>query len=211
MRLRHIAGAEQMIENSSHVVHDPEAWRGRWGEQFGSGNPVRMEIGMGKGKFLMELASRNPQVNYVGVERYSSVLLQAVRKQEELCLPNVRFLRADALQLPEMFAKGEIERIYLNFSDPWPKDRHAKRRLTSPRFLRVYEQILTEGGMVEFKTDNEELFAYSLEAIPAAGWRIVMETRDLHHSPYMEGNVMTEYEEKFSVEGKAICKLVATR
>ena len=211
MRLRHIPGAEQRIEESVHVVREPELCRGRWAEVFGNGNPVYMEIGMGKGRFLMELAAANPEINYVGVERYSSVLLKAIQKQEELLLPNVRFLREDALELPQMFGPGEVKRIYLNFSDPWPKDRHAKRRLTSPRFMEVYSQILAEDGSVEFKTDNAELFAYSLESIPAAGWRVVMETRDLHHSRYAEGNVMTEYEEKFAAKGNPICKLIAVR
>lgn len=211
MRLRHIPGAEQRIEESVHVVREPELCRGRWAEVFGNGNPVYMEIGMGKGRFLMELAAANPEINYVGVERYSSVLLKAIQKQEELLLPNVRFLREDALELPQMFGPGEVKRIYLNFSDPWPKDRHAKRRLTSPRFMEVYSQILAEDGSVEFKTDNAELFAYSLESIPSAGWRVVMETRDLHHSRYAEGNVMTEYEEKFAAKGNPICKLIAVR
>ncbi len=211
MRLRHIPGAEQRIEESVHVVREPELCRGRWAEVFGNGNPVYMEIGMGKGRFLMELAAANPEINYVGVERYSSVLLKAIQKQEELLLPNVRFLREDALELPQMFGPGEVKRIYLNFSDPWPKDRHAKRRLTSPRFMEVYSQILAEDGSVEFKTDNAELFAYSLESIPSAGWRVVMETHDLHHSRYAEGNVMTEYEEKFAAKGNPICKLIAVR
>ncbi len=211
MRLRHISGAEQKIEESIHVIQEPKMWKGRWAELFGNEYPIHMEIGMGKGKFLMEMAKAAPRINYVGVERYSSVLLKAVQKQEELLLPNIRFLCIDALELPEMFADGEVGRIYLNFSDPWPKDRHAKRRLTSPRFMKVYDQILAADGSVEFKTDNMELFDYSLESIPASGWKIEMETRDLHHSPYAAGNVMTEYEEKFSSRGNPICKLIAVR
>lgn len=211
MRLRHIPGAEQRIEDSVHVVQTPSGNKGRWALVFGNDNPVHMEIGMGKGRFLMKLAEANPSVNYVGVERYSSVLLKAVEKQEELNLPNVRFLCIDALELPEIFEEGEVKRIYLNFSDPWPKDRHAKRRLTSPRFMKVYDRILAADGSVEFKTDNVGLFEYSLESIPASGWRILMETRDLYHSPYGEGNVMTEYEEKFSSKGNPICKLIAVR
>ncbi len=211
MRLRHITGAEQRIAESVHVVSDPEAHKGRWHEIYGNDRPVHVEIGMGKGRFLMELARRNPQINYLGVEVYSSVLLKAVQKQEEELLPNVRFLCADALGLAEMLGPGEASRIYLNFSDPWPKERHAKRRLTSPRFLAVYDRILAPEGTLEFKTDNRELFAYSLESIPSAGWEIVFSTFDLHHSAYAEGNVMTEYEEKFASEGKPICKLVATR
>ena len=211
MRLRHITGAEQRIAESIHVVSDPEAHRGRWPEVYGNDHPIHVEIGMGKGKFLMELARQNPQINYLGVEIYSSVLLKAVQKQEEEQLPNVRFLCVDALRLADILGPGEAAKIYLNFSDPWPKDRHAKRRLTSPRFLTVYDRILTPDGTVEFKTDNRELFAYSLESVPAAGWEIIYSTFDLHHSEYAEGNVMTEYEEKFAAEGKPICKLVATR
>ncbi len=211
MRLRHIAGAEQQVAESVYAVSDPQAKRGRWTEVYGSDHPIHVEIGMGKGKFLMELARRNPRVNYLGVERYSSVLLKAVQKQEEERLPNVRFLCGDALELADILSPGEAARIYLNFSDPWPKERHAKRRLTSPRFLAVYDRILTPDGVIEFKTDNRPLFEYSLESISAAGWEIIHSTFDLHHSAYAEGNVMTEYEEKFAAEGKPICKLVASR
>ncbi len=211
MRLRHIAGAEQRIAESMYVVQTPAEIRGRWAEEFGNNYPIHMEIGMGKGRFLMELAESNPRINYIGVEVYSSVLLKAVQKQETAQLPNIRFLCIDALGLAEVLASGEVEKIYLNFSDPWPKDRHAKRRLTSPRFLKVYDQILAPKGTVEFKTDNRALFDYSMESIPSAGWEILYYTYDLHHSEYAVGNVMTEYEEKFISEGKPICKLVASR
>lgn len=212
MRLRHIKGAEQQIAQSPFVVNQPTLVKGRWNaEIFHNENPIRMEVGMGKGKFLMELAQIHPEINFIGVERYSSVLLKAIQKMEEWKLPNVRFLCEDAGELAEMFGEGEVERLYLNFSDPWPKDRHAKRRLTSPGFMDVYDKILKAEGVVEFKTDNQGLFAYSLEAIPEAGWQIDLHTFDLHNSPYAEGNVMTEYETKFSSEGKPICKLIASR
>ena len=211
MRLRHVPGAEQRIEESAYIVQKAVDGKNQWPEVFGNENPIHLEIGMGKGKFLMELATANPQINYVGVERYSSVLLKAIQKQEVLQLPNVRFLRIDALELPELFGRGETERIYLNFSDPWPKERHAKRRLTSPRFMKVYDYILSAGGTVEFKTDNERLFEYSLESIPQEGWKIIMATRDLHHSIYAANNVMTEYEEKFAAKGNPIFKLIAAR
>ena len=142
---------------------------------------------------------------------YSSVLLKAIQKRKGMDLPNLWFLRIDARALADVFAPGEVSRIYLNFSDPWPKDRHAKRRLTSPEFMAVYDKILKAQGTVEFKTDNRGLFDYSLESIPKAGWIITLQTFDLHHSPYAEGNVMTEYETKFSAEGKPICKLTAQR
>ena len=209
MRLRHIKGAEEEIANSPYVIQDPKAVKGKWRQLFGNPNPIRIEIGMGKGKFIMELAAQNPDVNYVGIERYSSVLLRGLQKREQLELSNIYFIRLDALELAEVFEAGEVERIYLNFSDPWPKDRHAKRRLTSPAFLSVYEKILSDQGQIEFKTDNQDLFAYSLESIPSAGWTITEYTRDLHNSPMVLGNVMTEYETKFSSLGKPICKLIA--
>jgi len=211
MRLRHIPGAEEAIESSPYVIRQPDQFRGRFRELFGNDNPVRIEVGMGKGKFIMRLAEQNPQVNYIGIERYSSVLLRALQKREELELPNIYFLCVDAKDLAEIFAPGEVDRIYLNFSDPWPKDRHAKRRLTSPDFMKVYDRILKKDGTVEFKTDNQGLFDYSLESIPEAGWTVDAFTRDLHHSAMAEGNVMTEYEEKFSALGNPICKLIASR
>lgn len=211
MRLRHEKGAEEKIAGSRFVVQEPEKLKGRWHEYFGNANPIRIEVGMGKGRFIMELARQNPGINYIGIERYSTVLLKALKKREELELGNVCFLRIDALTLADVFGEGEIDRIYLNFSDPWPKDRHAKRRLTSERFLPVYDKILKEDGRLEFKTDNQDLFAYSLESIPACGWRIDAKTFDLHHDAMAEGNVMTEYEMKFAAAGKPICKLIASR
>ncbi len=211
MRLRHIRGAEAAIEASSCVVQEPVQWKGRFRELFGNDHPIHIEVGMGKGKFIMELAGKNPEINYIGIERYPSVLLRALQKREELELSNIWFMCVDAKLLAEIFAPGEVERIYLNFSDPWPKDRHAKRRLTSPEFMKVYDQILAKDGTVEFKTDNQDLFTYSLESIPEAGWRIEAFTRDLHHSEMAMGNVMTEYETKFSAMGNPICKLIAAR
>ena len=211
MRLRHIKGAEEEIAVSPYVVQDPQSLKGEWHRFFGNDNPIRIEVGMGKGKFIMELAGRHPDVNFIGIERYPSVLLRALKKRGELELPNIYFLCVDARELSDIFAPGEVDRIYLNFSDPWPKDRHAKRRLTSPDFMRVYDAVLARDGRLEFKTDNQELFTYSLRSIPEAGWRIEAFTRDLHHSELAEGNVMTEYETKFSAMGNPICKLVASR
>ncbi|MCI8724902.1 MAG: tRNA (guanosine(46)-N7)-methyltransferase TrmB [Hungatella sp.] len=211
MRLRHIPGSEQQIAESPYVIGNPEEKKAHWADVFGNENPVHIEVGMGKGKFLMELAGMHPDINYVGIERYSTVLLKAIRKQEALKLPNLFFLREDAGTLADIFGPGEVAKIYLNFSDPWPKDRHAKRRLTSPRFMAVYDRILKPEGIVEFKTDNQELFAYSLQSVPEAGWNVDWHTFDLHHSEYGEGNVMTEYEAKFSAQGKPICKLTASR
>lgn len=211
MRLRHIKGAEEQIAESPYVIQDTQGLKGKWHEFFGNQNPVRIEVGMGKGKFIMELAEKNPDVNYIGIERYSSVLLRGLQKRSQLELSNIYFMRIDALELADVFDAGEVDRIYLNFSDPWPKDRHAKRRLTSDRFLPIYDQILKKDGIIEFKTDNQDLFRYSLESIPEAGWTVDAHTFDLHNSEMAEGNVMTEYETKFCSEGKPICKLVASR
>ena len=211
MRLRHIPGAEETIAASPYVVQDPQSFKGRFCQLFGNKNPIRIEVGMGKGRFIMEMAQAHPDVNYIGIERYSSVLLRALQKREGLDLDNIYFMCIDAKTLGDVFAPGEVDRIYLNFSDPWPKDRHAKRRLTSPEFLAVYDSVLAPEGTVEFKTDNRGLFDYSLESIPAAGWTVDAHTFDLHHCDMAEGNVMTEYEMKFSAKGQPICKLIASR
>ena len=212
MRLKHVKGAEEAIAANEYVVHDAKERPGKWQELFGNDHPIHIEIGMGKGQFLMELARRNPDINYLGMERYSSVLLRALQKMEEEPLPNLYFLCEDAAELPEMFANGELNRIYLNFSDPWPKARHAKRRLTSTEFLARYNLVLAADGQIEFKTDNMDLFDFSLESVEEAGWRLVGCSRDLHHDPTMnKGNIMTEYEEKFSAKGNPIYKLVAIR
>lgn len=212
MRLRNIPGSKEVITESACVVQNPEQQKGKWKNIFGNDNPIHIEVGMGKGRFIMDMASIHPEINYIGIEMYDSVLLRAVQKKEqrEEELKNVVFIRMDARILPEVFEKGEVERIYLNFSDPWPKERHAKRRLTSRQFLERYDQILAEGGRVEFKTDNRPLFEFSLEEVQESGWTLVAHTFDLHHTPEMlEGNVMTEYEEKFSSMGNPIHKLTA--
>ena len=213
MRLRNIQGAKEVIANSSWVVQEPEEKKGNWKAVFGKEQPLHIEVGMGKGRFLMDMAKLHPEINYIGIEMYDSVLLRAVQKAESLEEPlsNLLFLRMDARDLPEVFEKGEVGRIYLNFSDPWPKDRHAKRRLTSHEFLERYEKILPEEGLVEFKTDNRDLFEFSLEEIRnAPNWTLNAYTYDLHNNEEMNrGNVMTEYEEKFSSAGHPICKLIA--
>ena len=212
MRLRNVPGAREVMIENKYVFTEPEGMKGTWKDVFGNSNPVHIEIGMGKGVFITTLASQNPDINYVGIEKYSSVLLRAVEKQDELQLPNLRFIRMDAENIEEVFDKDEVDRIYLNFSDPWPKDRHAKRRLTSRQFFARYDQILKKEGHLEFKTDNQDLFTFSLEEVPEAGWKLDASTRDLHHDPILnEGNVMTEYEEKFSSKGNPICKLIASR
>ena len=212
MRLKNVPGSREVIAQSRFVIHDPERLRGKWAEEFGNGAPVRVEIGMGKGRFIMDMARLHPEVNYVGIEKYSSVLLRAIQKMEEEELPNVRLIRMDAEEITEVFGPGEVDRMYLNFSDPWPKDRHAKRRLPSRQFLARYDQILKKDGLLEFKTDNRALFDFALEELEPAGWRAEAVTFDLHHDARMnEGNVMTEYEERFSAAGNPICKYVIGR
>ena len=213
MRLRNIPGAKEAVMESAFVVQRPQEKKGGWAQVYPQTGPIHIEVGMGKGQFLMELARRNPQVNYLGIEMYDSVLLRALQRMAEIDeLPNLLFMREDARLLPEIFRKGEVEKIYLNFSDPWPKARHAKRRLTSREFLNRYERILVPEGVVEFKTDNRGLFEFSLEEIREAGGRLLACTYDLHNDAKMcEGNVMTEYEEKFSSLGNPIYKLVTAR
>lgn len=212
MRLRNIPGSREIIAENKWCVQEPEKQKSCWHQLFGNNNPIHIEIGMGKGQFLMALAERNPDINYVGIEKYSSVLLRALQKMEEQPLDNLKFIRMDAETITEVFDKDEVARIYLNFSDPWPKDRHAKRRLTSKEFFARYDQILQKNGHVEFKTDNVDLFDFSLEQVELAQWNLVAFTRDLHHDASMnEGNIMTEYEARFSAMGNPIHKLVANR
>ncbi len=211
MRLRNIRGSRETVAASDTVVHEPEQQKGQWKKLFGNDHPLHVEIGMGKGKFIMELAAANPQINYIGIEKYSSVLLRALEKRNELELDNLYLIRFDAEYLNDIFDPDEIDRIYLNFSDPWPKDRHAKRRLTSKEFLSKYDQCLKRDGEVIFKTDNRILFDFSVEEAAVAGWKLKEVTYDLHHSDYMDGNVMTEYEERFSALGNPIHRLVAYR
>ena len=211
MRLRNVPGARETIIENQFSIQQPEQMKGKWAEVFQNDHPIHIEVGMGKGQFIIEMARRNPEVNYIGIEKYSSVLVRAVEKLEDFEQDNLRLIRMDAENIEEVFDKDEVDRIYLNFSDPWPKDRHAKRRLTSTRFLERYDNILTPEGRVMFKTDNKDLFDCSLEQVEEAGWILENHTYDLHHSEYNEGNVMTEYEEKFSAKGNPICRLVAYR
>lgn len=225
MRLRNIPRAESVLANSEMVIKNERHFRGKWNSEiFHNNHPLHIEVGMGKGQFILTLAEQNPDINYIGIERYSSVLLRAVEKLEvtsdssseetvTLHLPNLRFICMDATDLPEVFAENEVSRIYLNFSDPWPKARHARRRLTSAEFFARYDKILIPDGTVEFKTDNRDLFDFSTEQLETSDiWKMTACTYDLHHDPAMnEGNVMTEYEEKFSSMKHPINKLIAAR
>lgn len=212
MRLRNIPGSREIIAEHAFCVQEPERQKGIWHQIFENTNPIHIEIGMGKGQFIMTLARQNPEINYIGIEKYSSVLIRAIQKIGTESLPNLRFIRMDAETITEVFGKEEISRIYLNFSDPWPKDRHAKRRLTSKEFFARYSQILKKEGCVEFKTDNTDLFEFSLVEIGLACWFPDAVTRNLHQdAEMMEGNIMTEYEQRFSAMGNPICKVIAYR
>ncbi len=212
VRLRNVRGSRETIAESEYCIKDYEGHKGKWKELFGNDNPIMIEIGMGKGTFIMEMARTNPDINYVGIEKYSSVLVRALEKRtNEPELRNLLFIRMDAEFIEDAFSKDEVAGIYLNFSDPWPKDRHSGRRLTSPKFLSRYDNILAKDGLITFKTDNVSLFDFSLESAKESGWTIVNETRDLHGSVYNEGNIMTEYEKKFSELGNKICRMVISR
>ena len=210
MRLRNVPGAREEIEKNEYVIQKPEEMPGTWQIVFGNDHPIEIEIGMGKGRFIMDKAKANPEINYVGIEKFSSVLVRALQKMAEDPIPNVRFIRMDAEEITNVFGKEEVDKIYLNFSDPWPKDRHAKRRLPSRAFLERFEVILKKKGTLEFKTDNRSLFDFALGEIEPAGWELLGVTYDLHHDEVMgQGNIMTEYEEKFSQKGNPICKLIS--
>ena len=212
MRLRNIPGARDMIAASPWVVQKPEDHCGQWKSFFGNNHPLHLEIGTGKGRFIMQLAQEHPEINYIGIEKYSSVLLRCLEKQQELELKNLIFIRGDAELINTYFAEGEIDKIYLNFSDPWPKERHARRRLPSSEYLRRYDRILVQGGSIEFKTDNRGLFDFAVEEVSQSAFEITQITYDLHNDPVMSvGNIMTEYEEKFSKKGNKICKYILRR
>lgn len=209
MRLRHIKGAEEAIATNRFVIQNPQEMKGHWQDVFPDNSPLHIEIGMGKGRFIMDMAEAHPDINYIGIEMYSSVLLRATQKMEERELSNLRFILIDATYIEDIFAEGEVDKIYLNFSDPWPKDRHAKRRLPSRQFLKRFSGVLADRGQIEFKTDNRGLFDFAMEEIDEGGFILVKHSYDLHaNEDMMVGNIMTEYEEKFSSIGNPICKYI---
>ena len=209
MRMRNIPNAADKLALSACYVSDPAALKGKWREHLHIEGPLHVEIGSGKGRFITTLAHAQPGTAFVAIERYTSILTKLVRKIPEEGLTNLAVVNIDARALADCFNPGEIDRIYLNFSDPWPKSRHENRRLTYRSFLDLYRGVLSPDGEVHFKTDNAGLFDYSLESFPAAGWRLAHVTRDLHADLPPEGNVMTEYEEKFSAMGHPIHRLTA--
>ncbi len=218
MRLRNIPGAREMVAESPRCISPESAVKGQWNTVFGRTAPLIIEIGMGKGRFIIDMALKHPEADFVGIERYESVIVKALRKLDrrekagEAMPGNLRFLCADAADIEKYFSKGEVSSIYLNFSDPWPKDRHAKRRLVYRRFLNLFSEVLKEDGRIEFKTDNAALFDFALSELEPAEWQALYQTYDLHSDPeQMKVNIMTEYEEKFSSQGNKICKYVISK
>lgn len=208
MRLRNVKNAREIVDNSPFVVHEPKEYKGKYNEVFGNDNPIELEIGMGKGNFIIDKAIKNPNINYIGVERYESVLCRALEKLEDKQLPNVKIICIDAIELDEVFDK-EVSTIYLNFSDPWPKKRHAKRRLTSHVFLPVYDLIFKDEKVIVQKTDNVGLFESSIVSLSTYGYTIEDISLDLA-STGME-NSLTEYEAKFMSQGIKINYLKASK
>ena len=217
MRLRHIKGCEDFITDAKECIREDKAiaLKGKIQNIFDIRRPLQIEIGMGKGQFIRNMAIKHPDINFIGVERYESVLIKAVQRKRNLeadkTIDNLRFLCADARKLAEIFEVGEADKIFLNFSDPWPKDRHADRRLTSPYFLDIYDRILKSDGVIEFKTDNVGLFEYSLKVIKDSKWRLDFCSFDFHSEKESDENIMTEYEEKFAGQGNKICKMIISR
>ena len=209
MRLKNVKGANEIIIKGRYYVEDPYINKGNWNKIFNNNNPIYIEIGIGKGKFIVENAIKYPNINFIGIEKYDSVLVRAIQKSNELELNNLKLVRMDAKRIEEVF-DNEVDRIYLNFSDPWPKDRHYKRRLTSYVFLDKYEHIFKNNKYIIMKTDNIDLFNFSLESLTNHGYNIEFMTNDLHSLNNVD-NIMTEYEEKFSNKGIKINKLIARK
>lgn len=209
MRLRKQRGAmEKLLSYSEYVVNEEDAANFSISDKFHSKGPVNIEIGTGRGKFITSFAKNNPGLNYVGIECKEEVLIKAVQKAEDMGLQNIKFIIGDALRMNEYFSSGQVERIFINFCDPWPKRRHAKRRLVYRKFLDVYKAILVPRGEIHFKTDNEKLFEFALNEMSGSGLRLKNITFDLHSSDY-EGNITTEYEEKFAQRGMKIFRCEA--
>lgn len=199
LRLKHVKGASERIQNSPYVVQEVELYKRKMNTLFPNHNPLHIEVGMGKGKFIIENAKKNPMINYIGIEKYDSVIVRAVEHLENETLENVKLLCQDATYIDSFFGK-EVDTIYLNFSDPWPKDRHAKRRLTSDVFLKRYDTIFKKGKHIILKTDNRHLFEYSLKSFTDYGYAIKDISLSLYQDPEREP-IATEYEEKFHKKG----------
>ncbi|WP_204465599.1 tRNA (guanosine(46)-N7)-methyltransferase TrmB [Shouchella xiaoxiensis] len=210
MRLRHKPWArEELDKRPNLVIQNPASFQGKWKDVFEKNQPLHIEVGTGKGQFITNMAIQNPTINFIGVERYESVLLTAMEKAELAGLKNLKFLGQDVKNLNQFFAENEVDRLFINFTDPWPKSRHEKRRLTYKTFLAIYKQVLKKDGEIHFKTDNQGLFEYSLHSMSTFGLSLKNVSLDLHNSA-IENNIMTEYEERFSEKGMRIYRLEAT-
>lgn len=208
MRLKNVKGANDIIIKGLYYIDNPSIYKGKWNKLFNNNNPLYIELGMGKGDFIINNALKYPNINFIGIEKYDSVIVRAIQKSNELELNNLKLLRLDVINIDDVFDK-EIDKIYLNFSDPWPKERHAKRRLTSNIFLDKYSKIFKNDYIIEMKTDNIDLFDYSLESLSNYGYDILYLTNDLHNENI--DNIETEYEHKFSSNGVKINKFVAKK
>ncbi|PKH08699.1 tRNA (guanosine(46)-N7)-methyltransferase TrmB [Planomicrobium sp. MB-3u-38] len=211
MRARYKPWAAELIEaHPEIVIPEPAKLKGKWKEEFGNSNPLHIEAGSGKGRFITGMAMANPDINYIGIELFDSVIVTALQTtlEQENGIPNLRLLRVNAQEMESFFEKNEVDRLYLNFSDPWPKTRHAKRRLTHESFLKLYETVLPKNGEIHFKTDNRGLFEYSLTSISEYGMLLKDVSLDLHANE-PEWNIMTEYEEKFMKKGQPIYRMEA--
>ena len=208
MRIRNFSGSKELLDSSDIVVKEPEQYKGKWQSLFDNNNKVHLEIGMGKGNFLLGMAKENPDINFIGVEQYDTIVARAVQKFEEAELSNLKVVKVDAKELANIFEK-EIDVIYLNFSDPWPKARHEKRRLTSVNFLKIYDELFKNDNVIIQKTDNYPLYTYSLESLIEYGYDVVEKNEDLASSGMQ--NVPTEYEEKFMKQGIKINYLKAIK
>ena len=202
MRVRNVKNKEEIINNSMYTMEDPYLFRGKWSSVFNNSNPIYLEIGIGKGKFILENAKNNPNINYIGIEKNGSVLSYAIKKIEEYKLNNLKLICFDANKIDEIFSK-DIDLLYLNFSDPWPKNRHEKRRLTSSSFLEKYDKIFKKNKLIEMKTDNQGLFEYSLISLVNNGYKIEDISLDLTKKEDFI-NIRTEYEEKYILKNNRI-------
>ncbi len=208
LRLRYVEDGLERLEKHSKVITKPSENKGYWGKFFNNDNPIHVEFGSGCGGFIVQMAEENPHINYLAFERNSKVIISGLNKLPQNPSGNFYFVHSDVRKIEDIFNNNEIGRIYLNFSDPWPKKRHTKRRLTYRKILKLYEDVLIPKGELHFKTDNVVLFEFSIEELRNFDWEIKMMTKNLHNSEYLKGNVMTEYEEKFVKKGEAIYKLI---
>lgn len=207
MRLKNVKNAKNIVNSSNYIVENPEEHKGNWNKVFDNDKEIYIEIGMGKGDFIIGMAKLYPNINFIGIEMFDSVMARAVQKLEEENIPNLKLIRMDANEIENVFDK-EIDRIYLNFSDPWPKNRHSKRRLTSHTLLSKYDNVFKDEKIIMQKTDNIDLFSFSIESLSTYGYTLKNVTLDLANNP-VENNVETEYEKKFKAIDKKICRLEA--